>query len=97
MATYSSIENLLYLLEHGADPYEKFYYDVDSIEYKTVADRLRLFIFPLDSKEYQVKLKVIKFLEDKGLDYKETKIPDRILEQIKYEYPETWEEYIKVY
>lgn len=92
-----SIDNLLYLLEHGADPYEKFYYVDDSTEYRTVADRLRWRVFPLDSKEYQIKLKVIKFLEDKGLNYRETKIPDKVLKRIIDEYPDTWEEYIKVY
>lgn len=45
-----SIDNLLYLLEHGADPYEKFYYVDDSTEYRTVADRLRWRIFPLIQK-----------------------------------------------
>jgi len=105
IASVLNVENLLYLLEHGANPYERFpIMDYsqnpekgDSIGYKTIADRLRSFIFPLNSKEYQTKLKVIDFLKDKGLDYNKTEIPNKTLKKIQNRYPDTWEEYIKVY
>ena len=97
MAASLNIEVLLFLLEHGADYNEHFEAINDSVEYKTVADRIRCFIFPLDSKEYQCKLKVIDFLKKRGQDYYKTKIPKHTLRLIKDQYPETWEEYIKVY
>ncbi len=93
----------LYLLENGADYNEKYEAkDVDSQlsqsrGYATVADKLRYVIVPLDSREYEFKLKVIEFLKEKGLDYRETDIPEHALKLIKRKYPDSWEEYIKVY
>lgn len=66
----------LYLLEHGADYNYKFRScapssgggsrDVD------ILYRLRQCIYPLDSQEYKDKLKVIKFLKDRGVDYRKS-------------------------
>lgn len=66
----------LYLLEHGADYNDKFRScapssgggsrDVD------ILYRLRQCIYPLDSQEYKDKLKVIKFLKDRGVDYRKS-------------------------
>ena len=36
-------------------------------------------------------------LKERGLDYHETEIPDHALKLIKDKFPDTWEEYIKVY
>lgn len=97
------MEIALYLLENGADYNEKFEAkDVDSKQsqsrgYATVADKLRYVMVPLDSREYQYKLKVIDFLKERGLDYYETEIPEHALKLIKDKYPDTWEKYIKVY
>ena len=97
------MEIALYLLENGADYNEKFEAkDVDSRQsqsrgYATVADKLRYVTVPLDSREYGYKLKVIDFLKERGLDYHETEIPDHALKLIKDKYPDTWEEYIKIY
>lgn len=97
------MEIALYLLENGADYNEKYEAkDVDSRQsrtrgYATVADKLRYVMVPLDSREYQYKLKVIDFLKERGLDYYETEIPEHALKLIKDKYPDTWEDYIKVY
>ena len=66
----------LYLLEHVADYNYKFRScapssgggsrDVD------ILYRLRQCIYPLDSQEYKDKLKVIKFLKDRGVDYRKS-------------------------
>lgn len=97
------MEISLYLLENGAD-YEEIFeaQDVDSQQcqargYTTVADKLRYVMVPLDSREYQYKLKVIDFLKERGLDYYETEIPEHALKLIKDKYPDTWEDYIKAY
>lgn len=97
------MEIALYLLENGADYNEKYEAkDVDSQHsqskgYATVADKLRYVMVPLNSKEYEYKLKVIDFLKEKGLDYHETEIPEHALKLIKDKYPDIWEEYIKIY
>lgn len=97
------MEIALYLLENGADYNEKYEAkDVDSRQsqsrgYATVADKLRYVMLPLDSREYEYKLKVIEFLKERGLDYHETEIPEHALKLIKDKYPDIWEEYIKVY
>ena len=100
---HDKMEIALYLLENGADYNEKFEAkDVDSRQsqsrgYATVADKLRYVTVPLDSREYGYKLKVIDFLRERGLDYYETEIPEHAIKLIKDKYPDTWEEYIKVY
>ncbi|MCR5613648.1 ankyrin repeat domain-containing protein [Treponema sp.] len=58
---------------------------------------LRTFVYPLDSKEYKLKLDIIEEFKRQGVDYYDTVIPDEVLERIKEIYPDTWEEYIKIY
>ena len=97
------MEIALYLLEKGADYNEKFEAkNVDSHQsqsrgYATVADKLRYVMLPLDSREYEFKLKVIEFLNEKGIDYYDTEIPEHALNLIKRKYTDEWEEYMKVY
>lgn len=97
------MEIAFYLLERGADYNERYEVGVTdsehckSIGYTTVADRLRYVIVPLDSREYEFKLKVIEFLKKNGMDYYQTEIPEHALKIIKDKFPETWEEYVKVY
>lgn len=63
----------LYLLEHGADYNYKFRSCAPSSgggsRNVDILYRLRQCIYPLDSQEYKDKLKVIKFLKDRGVDY----------------------------
>lgn len=97
------MEIALYLLEHGADYNERYKAgDTDSehcksIGYATVADKLRYVIVPLDSREYEFKLKVIEFLKERGIDYYQTEIPQHAVKLIKDKFPDSWEDYIKVY
>ena len=97
---------MLYLLEHGAnyngkfemtncDPpsYTTFYVDILYI--------LRLCIYPLNSKQYKDKLKVIDFLKKKGMDYWKSPIPNDAIEIIKRDIApknvEELQEYLKRY
>eukprot|EP01029_Cantina_marsupialis_P005669 TRINITY_DN1618_c0_g1_i1.p2 TRINITY_DN1618_c0_g1~~TRINITY_DN1618_c0_g1_i1.p2 ORF type:complete len:306 (+),score=30.59 TRINITY_DN1618_c0_g1_i1:5649-6566(+) len=41
----------------------------------TIVNRLRSMVFPLDSKEYQQKMKLVAYLKERGLDYWKTPIP----------------------
>lgn len=58
---------------------------------------MRTDIYPLGSKEYQAKMEVVKYLKEHGIDYFQQPIPDYILERIKQQYPDTWQEYIEKY
>ena len=101
---------LLYLLEHGADYNRKFkrikvissansasYVDF----YVDILYQLRLCPFPLNSKEYKDKLRVIEFLQKRGLDYWKSPLPDSaitiIKRVIKPKSEEELQEYIKRY
>ena len=89
---------VLYLLDHGAD-YTRNYrlstngeiIDID------ILHKLRQCILPLDSEQYEYKMKVVEFLQKRGLNYWDSEIPDYILKRIKERYPDDWEEYIKKY
>ncbi|NLY74261.1 MAG: ankyrin repeat domain-containing protein [Firmicutes bacterium] len=69
------------------DPNEKFY----------PVDILRNWIYPLGSKEHQIKMEIVEEFARQGVNYWETKINDFTLRIIKRRYPDTWEEYIKKY
>lgn len=101
---------LLYLLEHGADYNRKFkrikvissansasYVDF----YVDILYELRLCVYPLNSKEYKDKLRVIEFLQKRGLDYWKSPLPDSaitiIKRVIKPKSEEELQEYIKRY
>ncbi|MBP5402884.1 MAG: ankyrin repeat domain-containing protein [Treponema sp.] len=83
----------------------KPYYSPDSVvlkgEEKSMHYPVNLlrnwWIYPLDSEEYKIKMEIVKEFERQGVDYSATPIPDWVLEKIKRQYPDTWEEYIKVY
>lgn len=104
---YSSLSSnhmdiLLYLLRHGADYTIKFrQIDLTSAEKKevehTIVDRLRWNVFPLNSKLYIQKMRVVKFLASKGLDYSKAPIPEWVVNWAKRNYPDNWEEYLEKY
>lgn len=107
MSLYGNCYNTtLYLLEKGADfrsPIVQL--SIHSIRTSNIEDTCRLTlveelryrIHPLGSDEYKQKMKIVEFLREKGIDYKKTKIPTDVLTQIKKQYPDTWEDYIKFY
>ena len=76
---------VLYLLKHGADyKWRLEEYDGEGNPYyEDILYRLRQSVFRLDSQEYKDKLKVIKFLKDRGLDYWESPIPEYVIDVIK--------------
>ncbi|NMM64107.1 ankyrin repeat domain-containing protein [Clostridium sp. P21] len=69
------------------NPNDKFY----------PVDSLRYWIPELGSKEYKMKMEIVKEFANQGVNYWNTKIPKNKLSQIKKLYPDTWEEYIKKY
>lgn len=58
---------------------------------------LRNWVFDLNSKEYKMKMEIVKEFARQGVDYWQTEIPKNKLEQIKKLYPDTWREYLQKY
>jgi ankyrin repeat protein len=90
------IDVVLYLLQNGADSSLMMYEMIDGHKVY-ILEALRKCIFDLNSEQYKNKLKVIDLLKEKGLDYNNEPIPDYVLEKIKKQYPESWNDYIKNY
>ncbi len=47
--------------------------------------------------EYKYKMKIVQFLQKRGVDYWNAPVPEFIQERIKKEHPNNWQEYIKKY
>ena len=62
-----------------------------------ITDDLRFGEFPLDSKKYQDKMKVVAFLKQKGMDYTKVPIPKIVIERAQRDYPNNWQEYLEKY
>lgn len=73
-----------------------FNYD-ENIPLKTVGLLRRWWIFPLDSEEYKIKMEIVNEFKNQGIDYYAEPVPADVERLIKKKYPDTWEEYIKVY
>ncbi len=58
---------------------------------------LRNKIYDLDSERYKDKMKLVEFLQGKGLDYRKEPIDEQTLKRIKRIHHDDWEEYIKKY
>lgn len=94
---FSHMNILYYLLQQGATPegsMHTFYNDSADIIYC-----LRSSIIPLSDSQYVYKRKVIKLLEERGYDYWNAPIPEKVLGRIRTIYPDSadFEYYIKRY
>ena len=77
---FDRMDIMLYLLQKGADYRRKFTeIDLDKPDYPTfevdILYKLRKCVYPIGSKEYTDKMKVVNFLKKKGLDYWKSPIP----------------------
>lgn len=77
---FDRMDIMLYLLQKGADYRRKFTeIDLDKPDYPTfevdIPYKLRKCVYPIGSKEYTDKMKVVNFLKKKGLDYWKSPIP----------------------
>ena len=77
---HGRMDIMLYLLQKGAD-YRRKFTEIDSgkPDYPTfevdILYKLRKCVYPIGSKEYTDKMKVVNFLKRKGLDYWKSPIP----------------------
>jgi hypothetical protein len=86
---------VLYLLREGAD------YNVPILNREGkdfyLPDMLREAVLPLNSEEYKQKMKVVEFLDQKGINYRKISVPDFVVEEAKKKYPDNWQEYLQKY
>lgn len=100
-ATLEGMEYAYYLIvgkkAKVSDYYHgRFSYSDPTKEFFPV-DILRDWVYDLSSKEYKIKMEIVKEFARQGVNYWDTEIPKFTLEHIKKRYPDTWEEYIKRY
>jgi len=95
----STIEGLMYahylIVEKHADVKRPWF--LASGEPMPPVIILRSWIYDLDSEKYKLKMEIVEACTKQGEDYWETEIIEKELESIKKRFPDTWEEYIKVY
>ena len=77
---HGKMDIMLYLLQKGADYRRKFTeIDIDKPDYPTfkvdILYKLRKCVYPIGSRAYNEKMKVVDFLKRKGLDYWKSPIP----------------------
>lgn len=90
----------LYLLKQGAD-YSHLFFDRAKVnpggKKIYIADLLREKAFSLDSEEYDYKMKIVRLLEKKGVEYYSLPIPKSVKTKARKMYPDTWEDYLEKY
>jgi ankyrin repeat protein len=91
---------VLYLLEKGAN-YKKMIIDRSKFqnngEKLYISNVLREHLFPLESEEHKMKMKIVSFLKEKDVNYEKAPIPDFVLKRAKADYPGSWQEYLRKY
>ncbi len=107
-ALIDDIETVHYLIvEKKADIPAPYFYKISDLSTNPITEVTKVCYpledlrdwgmnFELDSPKYQIKLEIINELISRGVDYYAIEIPKNELERIKKQYPDTWEEYIKV-
>lgn len=97
---FNNYDVAIYLLKNGAKFDIPFYLADGKIrnENDYIMDVLAYSFHKLDSKDYQEKMMLVDYLEKLGLTYKRYDTINKWdLKTIKRWYPDSWEEYIKVY
>lgn len=92
---HNHFDVVLYLLQKGVD-YQIVLSSVDGKNYY-LWDELRFKMPLLNSEEHKLKMQIVAFLKEKGIDYRALPIPDYVMEEAKELYPKTWKEYLEKY
>ena len=77
------------LLDKGADFRNKYAVAMNGDTIR-ITNLLRSWVEPLDSKDYQVKMQIVEFLKNNGMDYSETKVPKHLFANYSKEYLEKY-------
>jgi hypothetical protein len=62
-----------------------------------ICDELLFCLYKLGSQKHKDKMKVKTFLRERGIDCKNSPIPDHLLKEIQEKYPNSWQEYLEKY
>lgn len=87
----------LYLLQGGADYKAPVFYREEESKQMYLVDVLREAFVDLDTNEHKNKMKIVAFLESKGVSYKNAPIPDYIKKKAQENYPNNWKDYLEKY
>ena len=60
-------------------------------------DILRNWVARPGSEGHRIKMEIVEEFARQGVDYWATEIPQRVVERFQSLYPDTWEEYLKIY
>ncbi|MBP6510011.1 MAG: ankyrin repeat domain-containing protein [Candidatus Kapabacteria bacterium] len=86
------------LIERGADYIRPLQRDWVSERPEYILETMRgSFHIQIGSKKHIEKMKLVAYLQKKGLDYDKEPIPEYIVEKAKKMYPATWREFLKQY
>jgi ankyrin repeat protein len=76
---------VIYLLEKGAVYDNPLGKTIDGKDIM-ITDLLRTWTYPLNSKEYQKKMEIVKLIKSKGLDYSKAPIPEHYYKNYSQDY-----------
>ncbi len=87
------------IVELKADITRPYYTKTDDEynEERYLVEDLRRMMFDLDSEEYKLKMEIVEEFASQGVDYYKEPIPEIVINKAKEDYPDIWEEYLKVY
>ncbi len=85
----NQIEIIQYLIQKGVNYKNPLTYDNEKHPLY-VQHFMRDMVFPLDSKEYKIKMEVVDFLKKNGMNYWETEIPPHLFNNYSKEYLEKY-------
>ena len=77
------------LIEKEARFKDKYALTIDGDTLR-ITNLLRSWVEPLDSKDYQVKMEIVEFLKNHGMDYADTKVPKHLFANYSKEYLEKY-------
>lgn len=98
-----SIKNATYLIcELHADVNTQFYdndyqYMNELSKKRTPVQLLRNLVYPIDSEEYKLKVKIINEFKNQGIDYYSEPVPQSVMIFSKQKYPNSWEDFLEKY
>jgi hypothetical protein len=88
---------IIYLLNQGVDYKLPITYNEEQNKTYYLVDKLRFHMLDLGSSEYKLKMEIVSFLRDKGIEYKDVPIPEYVIEKAQEDYPNSWKEYLEKY
>lgn len=98
-AAWNEYMSILILIQNGADPFTTIYpRSYLNQPLMSFPEYMRQDTQPLDSRKYKYKMVLKEWLKENGIfDYDTIPIPESVIEYAKEHFPDTWQEYLKVY